>query len=333
MIFPLHDFPPTPCFCLNFSHPCKEPTMSLTKAENSETSSPPQQALVPPTSYTSPPALIACTLAVVLVCFIGFTIVYFCRCCFVNMVNAWAFQRSASGTLIRLSPNAASPYTGLDPSLLQTFPTFLYATVKNLRKEKKYSLECAICLVEFEDDSMLRLLTICYHVFHQECIDLWLRSNKTCPVCRTDLDSPTEETQKPVEQVEENLNVEEERRNHVCAGVKEGDGDERRHDDANVAVSVSGSMQQRGEEKFVRSHTTGHSIVMIREDEDRDNDDKYTLRLPENVELKIERRGHNYSKSCSNHKDMAKLAAPCNSDSGHVQILFGCSSCSGNENV
>ncbi|KAK7307316.1 hypothetical protein VNO77_40257 [Canavalia gladiata] len=291
--------------------------MSLPKANNSEL---PQSA---------PPGLIAITLSVVVVCFVGFSIVFFCRCFFGNMIQTWAFQRSASDTVLRLSSNNVSPSRGLDPSLLQSFPTFLYATIKDLRKEKnKCSLECAICLLEFEDHSMMRLLTICYHVFHQECIDLWLHSHKTCPVCRSDLDSPTNQTDKP----QDNVCVEEEIRDHVCIDVKEGDGD-RRHDaaaaddDNGDAVSMSLSVQEHEEPKFVRSHSTGHSIVMSRGgDEERDDeDDKYTLRLVEHAALKVLRGGHNYSKSCSSYKDITRLAAPCR-NCGHVQTIFASSS-------
>lgn len=70
----------------------------------------------------------------------------------------------------------------------------------------------------------------------------------------------------------------------------------------------------------------GHSIVMIRgEGRDDGDDDKYTLRLPENVALKIVKGGHNYSKSCSSSKDMARLAAPCR-NCGYVQTVFQSSS-------
>ena len=51
----------------------------------------------------------------------------------------------------------------------------------------KEKLECAVCLREFEDDETLRLIPKCDHVFHTECIDVWLASNVTCPLCRTDL--------------------------------------------------------------------------------------------------------------------------------------------------
>ncbi|KAM0996002.1 hypothetical protein ACFX13_006115 [Malus domestica] len=32
---------------------------------------------------------------------------------------------------------------------------------------------------------VLRLLPDCRHLFHLKCVDLWLRLNPTCPVCRT----------------------------------------------------------------------------------------------------------------------------------------------------
>ncbi|KAK7407150.1 hypothetical protein VNO78_08827 [Psophocarpus tetragonolobus] len=278
--------------------------ISKLKADNSERQTPP-----PPPPQITPSTLIFFTIAVLVFCFVGFCVLFFCRCCFVNISN--------STTLVHLSTNA-SPYRGLDLSLLQAFPTFLYSTVKDLRKENNYSLECAICLLEFDNDSMLRLLTLCYHVFHQDCIDLWLRSHKTCPVCRTDLEAPTN---KDVEQNQEN--VEPESIDHVCIDVKEGDGDHRHVDDEGVS-SLSDGMQQH-KFAFARSHSTGHSIVMVRGEGREDDDDKYTLRLQEHVSLEIVKGGHNYSKSCSASKDMSRFSAPCR-NCGYLPTLFDTSS-------
>ncbi|KFK41641.1 hypothetical protein AALP_AA2G154100 [Arabis alpina] len=75
---------------------------------------------------------------------------------------------------------------GLDASVIETFPTFRYSTVKTLRIGKE-ALECPVCLNEFEDDETLRLIPKCCHVFHPACIDAWLRSHATCPLCRADL--------------------------------------------------------------------------------------------------------------------------------------------------
>merc|ERR1712226_937618 len=105
--------------------------------------------------------------AILLVFFLlGFLSVYLCRCFIQNVTGTFQIQGTPSGNVI-----GAAAKTGLDPSLIQSFPTFLYSSVKDFRKEE-YGLECAICLLEFEDDSLLRLLPVCYHVFHQECIDL-----------------------------------------------------------------------------------------------------------------------------------------------------------------
>ncbi|CAF2061550.1 hypothetical protein YC2023_078956 [Brassica napus] len=75
---------------------------------------------------------------------------------------------------------------GLDASVVETFPTFRYSTVKTLKIGKE-ALECPVCLNEFEDDETLRLLPKCCHVFHPGCVDAWLRSHATCPLCRADL--------------------------------------------------------------------------------------------------------------------------------------------------
>ncbi|KAE8669134.1 putative RING-H2 finger protein ATL36 [Hibiscus syriacus] len=75
---------------------------------------------------------------------------------------------------------------GLESSVIESFPTFLYSTGKGL-KIGKATLECAICLNEFEDDETLRLIPKCSHVFHPDCIDAWLSSHLTCPVCRANL--------------------------------------------------------------------------------------------------------------------------------------------------
>lgn len=43
--------------------------------------------------------------------------------------------------------------------------------------------ECCICLQNFMDGEKCREL-FCFHVFHQECLDLWILEHQTCPVCR-----------------------------------------------------------------------------------------------------------------------------------------------------
>jgi len=46
---------------------------------------------------------------------------------------------------------------------------------------------CTVCLSEYGDGDELRTLP-CMHSFHSECIDPWLRSKSSCPVCLHRLD-------------------------------------------------------------------------------------------------------------------------------------------------
>ncbi|XP_063375109.1 E3 ubiquitin-protein ligase Arkadia-like [Cydia amplana] len=48
--------------------------------------------------------------------------------------------------------------------------------------------KCTICLSIFEVDSHCRRLP-CMHLFHMECVDQWLSTNKHCPICRVDIET------------------------------------------------------------------------------------------------------------------------------------------------
>ena len=45
--------------------------------------------------------------------------------------------------------------------------------------------ECTICLLDYNEETKTE--TECNHIFHQECLDNWLQTNYTCPLCRTEL--------------------------------------------------------------------------------------------------------------------------------------------------
>ncbi|XP_013383249.1 E3 ubiquitin-protein ligase RNF38 isoform X2 [Lingula anatina] len=44
---------------------------------------------------------------------------------------------------------------------------------------------CVVCMCDFEQKQQLRVLP-CSHEFHIKCVDKWLKSNRTCPICRAD---------------------------------------------------------------------------------------------------------------------------------------------------
>ncbi|KAL6494153.1 hypothetical protein OROGR_032062 [Orobanche gracilis] len=66
-------------------------------------------------------------------------------------------------------------------SLLDKLPLFTFASVTgNLTGG-----DCSVCLSKFEPHDQLRLLPFCCHAFHAACIDTWIVSNQTCPLCRS----------------------------------------------------------------------------------------------------------------------------------------------------
>lgn len=44
---------------------------------------------------------------------------------------------------------------------------------------------CCICREPFTEETVIRKLNRCSHKFHISCIDTWLQSNTTCPLCRS----------------------------------------------------------------------------------------------------------------------------------------------------
>lgn len=59
---------------------------------------------------------------------------------------------------------------GLEPVVVSSFPT-----------------KCAVCLSDYQEKDLLRVLPYCGHAYHATCIDKWLKHHWTCPVCRISL--------------------------------------------------------------------------------------------------------------------------------------------------
>ncbi|GMI80706.1 hypothetical protein HRI_001740000 [Hibiscus trionum] len=49
---------------------------------------------------------------------------------------------------------------------------------------------CAVCLSQFEEEEELKTLPGCSHSYHASCIDMWLYSHSSCPMCRTNATMP-----------------------------------------------------------------------------------------------------------------------------------------------
>ncbi|XP_059648551.1 E3 ubiquitin-protein ligase ATL6-like [Cornus florida] len=218
-------------------------------------------------------------------------------------------QRSDTSDSVFRPPGAAgrsrrnAALRGLDPAVIETFPTFPYSDVKGL-KIGKGALECAVCLNEFEDDETLRLIPKCDHVFHPECIDEWLTSHVTCPVCRANLVPKPGESVHVPDSGPEIENQENDDVSIRIAGDYElnGEGETRvthRVVERNWSMHQnrpprSRSVRARLFGRFPRSHSTGHSVIHPGE-----NVERFTLRLPEDVRKQVLNRTLSRTTSCA----------------------------------
>ncbi|CAL1394274.1 unnamed protein product [Linum trigynum] len=60
------------------------------------------------------------------------------------------------------------------------------AAAGRAKRAEEEGKRCAVCLEDFEAKEQV-MLTPCDHMFHEDCIVPWVRSNGNCPVCRFSL--------------------------------------------------------------------------------------------------------------------------------------------------
>ncbi|KAL3620137.1 hypothetical protein CASFOL_035049 [Castilleja foliolosa] len=114
--------------------------------------------------------------------FMGFFSVY------IRRLNAAAAAAAAAdlsppstATASRGRPPPPNRKGGLDPAAVGSLPLVTYCRAAKHRMID----ECPICLTEFEERETVKLIPYCGHVFHGWCIDTWLSSHMTCPLCRS----------------------------------------------------------------------------------------------------------------------------------------------------
>lgn len=85
--------------------------------------------------------------------------------------------------LIALGEMVGTESRGLSVDTIASLPSVKY---KAGETQNGSSESCVICRLDFEEDETLTLLS-CKHSYHSECINNWLRINKVCPVCSTEV--------------------------------------------------------------------------------------------------------------------------------------------------
>ncbi|XP_022774020.1 NEP1-interacting protein 1-like [Durio zibethinus] len=75
---------------------------------------------------------------------------------------------------------------GLAGDLVEKIPKIIITNNNNVDASGE-KVSCSVCLQDFQLGETVRSLPQCCHMFHLPCIDKWLLSHGSCPLCRRDL--------------------------------------------------------------------------------------------------------------------------------------------------
>ncbi|KAG9029760.1 hypothetical protein FRB95_004912 [Tulasnella sp. JGI-2019a] len=73
--------------------------------------------------------------------------------------------------------------TGLPAHIISLLPTLPYKDSKEAQKEER----CPICLDDYGQDDTVMGIAECGHFFHKDCFQPWLKTSRTCPYCRQNI--------------------------------------------------------------------------------------------------------------------------------------------------
>jgi len=111
-----------------------------------------------------------------------FLLWYACRCCMQRRLQRQTHVVHIADTRTTTTSAATTTTGGLDQRAIDAIPSIIIG--ESGRMIKQDDKTCSICLSEYEPNEKLKILPHCLHRFHSDCIDQWLQSNGTCPICR-----------------------------------------------------------------------------------------------------------------------------------------------------
>ncbi|PRQ57073.1 putative transcription factor C2H2 family [Rosa chinensis] len=152
------------------------------------------------TVKTLSPSILIILLIVVVTVVASFSLCRILRC-INNRFLRHATPSSGDDAPARASSRRVSPAESAAPDPVAALPVFAFSAIKNRRASSTavVAADCAVCLSKFEHDDQLRLLPLCCHAFHVSCIDTWLHSQQTCPLCRSPISASDSELMTLVE--------------------------------------------------------------------------------------------------------------------------------------
>jgi len=105
-------------------------------------------------------------------------------------ISVLRVRQNEEDHFIALSPTLWN--RGLDETVIREIPSFQF--IKG-ECEDQSVYGCVVCLTEFHEQDVIKILPNCNHAFHLDCIDIWLQTNSNCPLCRSSISGNTTNTQ------------------------------------------------------------------------------------------------------------------------------------------
>ncbi|KAL3506104.1 hypothetical protein ACH5RR_031486 [Cinchona calisaya] len=163
--------------------------------------SPPTSSLLGSTLHSSHAGFPIIAVAIIGILATGFLLVsyyiFVIKCCLnwhrIDLLRRFSFSRRQPNEDPLMAHSPVVESRGLDEAVIRSIPIFPYkkGTRKGEELGERSFCECAVCLNEFQEEEKLRVIPNCGHVFHIDCIDVWLQNNANCPLCRNSISSTT----------------------------------------------------------------------------------------------------------------------------------------------
>ncbi|XP_045831977.1 RING-H2 finger protein ATL7-like [Trifolium pratense] len=152
----------------------------------------------------------------------------------------WSSIRMRSVSVLQHNHNNAISTSdmGLNKELREMLPIIVYNESFFVK-----DTQCSVCLLDYQSDDRLQQIPACGHTFHMSCIDLWLSSHSTCPLCRLSL-LPTAKssTETSNMQATSNEEIEMQQSNEETLTMEFSDSRSTRHQETTVIQNVSGEI-------------------------------------------------------------------------------------------
>ncbi|KAL9245145.1 hypothetical protein vseg_018828 [Gypsophila vaccaria] len=99
----------------------------------------------------------------------------------------WSSLRMRQSNAAAVSTDLVSE-VGLKKEFRELLPVIVYKESFSVN-----DTQCSVCLGDYQAEEKLQQIPGCGHTFHLNCIDHWLATHTTCPLCRLSLISPSKD--------------------------------------------------------------------------------------------------------------------------------------------